>query len=130
MRPPHVDESNVVGIGIYDVPIKDCDVGATWLDIKANAQSSFVWSENNGGHWIALAGADVKTAYMTPEVFSSTDLFIPPNGSRDNMLIPLEQDPPESLLYRKVIVPPLMPANLKSVTDIARKTAIEAIEGC
>ncbi|SCW38208.1 Cytochrome P450 [Sphingobium faniae] len=128
-RPAHVSESTVMDIDIYNIPVVDCDVGATWLDIKARAPSPVIWSEYNGGHWIALHGADVKTAFMTPAIFSSTDIFIPPNGSRDNVLIPLEQDPPESLLYRKVIVPPLMPGNLAPVTDIARKTAIELIEG-
>lgn len=128
-RPAHVRPDQIMDLDIYDIPIVDCDVGKTWLGIKAAAPSPVFWTGLNGGHWVVLNGADVKSVYMTPAVFSSEDVFIPPNGSRDNILIPLEQDPPESLMYRKVVVPPLMPGNLASVTQVARDTAIELIEG-
>ena len=128
-RPAHVPKQLVMDIDIYKIDVKDRDIGRTWLDIKARAPGPVVWTDRNGGHWIPLTGKDVKTVYTNYEAFSSQDIFIPPNGSRDNMLIPLEQDPPESLLYRKIIVPPLMPGNLTEVTQVARDKAIELIEG-
>ena len=128
-RPAHVPDRLVMDIDIYDIDIKERDVGTSWLAIKAKAPGPVVWTDHNGGHWIPLTGKDVKTVYTTFDTFSSQDIFIPPNGSRDNMLIPLEQDPPESLLYRKVIVPPLMPNNLTEVTQVARDQAISLIEG-
>jgi cytochrome P450 len=128
-RPAHVPEDLVMDLDIYDVVLKEDDLATTWLEIKETAPAPVFWTDRNEGHWVILDGRDIEKVYSSPEIFSSQDIFIPPNGSRDNVLIPLEMDPPESIKYRKVIQSAMMPSAIVALVERARDESIAIIEG-
>lgn len=128
LRPAHVPDALVMDFDCYDIDVPDEDVAAFWLDLKRKAPAPVFWTDRNGGHWVLLNGLDVQRAYSDYATFSNQDIFIPPNGSRENLLIPLEQDPPVSLRYRKIIIPPLMPARIVDVVEDARRKTISIVE--
>ncbi|SCW37962.1 Cytochrome P450 [Sphingobium faniae] len=115
-------------LDIYDVALRDEDLARTWLDLKEAAPGPVFWTDRNEGHWTILDGRDVERVYTSPDVFSSIDIFIPPNGSRDNVLIPLEMDPPQSIKYRKVIQAAMMPGAIGALVERARSESIAIIE--
>ncbi|MET4898513.1 cytochrome P450 [Sphingomonadaceae bacterium jetA1] len=129
VRPAHVPDHLVTDFDLYDVPIIDADLGKSWAALKKRVPGSTFWSDRHEGYWTVLAGRDVEQVYTRAETFSSADIFIPPNGSREHALIPLELDPPESLKYRRVIQTQLMPAALDDLAETARGEMIDLIDG-
>ena len=127
-RPSHIPARLVYDFDLYNYATPNQDVAASWQHLKTQAPGPVFWTDRNGGHWVVLEGEDVKRFYSDYTVFSNQDIFVPPNGSRDNRLIPLELDPPESLLYRKHIVAPMMPSQLIEPIKAVHTLMTEIVE--
>ncbi|MFC5463093.1 cytochrome P450 [Massilia niabensis] len=127
-RPDHVPPHLVLDFDCYNIGGSFDDLQVAWLALKEKAPSGIFWTPRNRGHWVVLNGADIEKVYSDYSRFSSEDIFIPPNGSRGNALIPQEMNPPASLAYRSVMLRPLMPANLGHLEGQVRKRAAHLVE--
>src|SRR5437879_304223 len=89
------------------------------------------WSPYNGGHWVLSRRDYLAEAFADPERFCSTqgasvDKVVNPHEPR---LAPIETDPPQQQLYRKLFSPAFVATALKEREREARALAIELIEG-
>lgn len=89
------------------------------------------WSPYNGGHWILARRAILAEAFADPERFcssqgASVDKVIKPHEPR---LAPIESDPPEQQVFRKLFAPAFVSTALKEREKEARALAIELVEG-
>jgi cytochrome P450 len=127
--PQHVPASLHHDFDFYHVATADGDLFRSWMEVKSKAPGPVFWTPHNGGHWVATGGREVETIYTDYERFSNVDIFIPPNGSRENAMLPQEMDPPESLAYRSIILRPLMPAQVSLMEGKIRARTIDLVEG-
>ncbi|MBF6207384.1 cytochrome P450 [Nocardia abscessus] len=73
-----------------------------WLALRAETPDVF-YTPRNGGHWVAV-GTDAITAILrTPSTFSNSNQLIPKRDAMPRM-IPESLDPPEHLLYRRLMM--------------------------
>jgi cytochrome P450 len=82
------------------------------------------YSEKFGGFYIVSRYAHVKEVAMNAEVFSvASGISIPPVelGSDDDILIPLEMDPPQHTQYRKILLPFLTSAEVRKHEESIRQ---------
>lgn len=93
----------VYDFDFYGDPLIRRDVHAAYLELKAKAPP-FFWTPRNGGHWVALASADVLHMMQHPESFSNRQLAIPAAVDAPRM-IPESLDPPEHKRYRQFLRP-------------------------
>jgi cytochrome P450 len=80
---------------------------------RARGQRAF-FSTNHGGYWVLTHAEDIRVAFQTPEVFSSSQVAIP-HGAYPRTLRPLMLDPPDHGLYRQPL------AKLFSPPSVARR---------
>jgi cytochrome P450 len=114
--PDHVPKNLVFDIDLYNLPQPMEDFQIAWSNVRKAAPGGIVWTPRNGGHWIVLRGAAVAEVQSDYKRFSNHHVMIPANTERAFPLLPLELDPPESLGFRRVILPPLMPNMLDALT--------------
>jgi cytochrome P450 len=88
---------------MYGDPLLADNVHEGYLKLKEKAPP-FFWTPRNGGHWMALASADVLHIMQHPEHFSNRQLSIPANPDAPRM-IPESLDPPEHRKYRQFLRP-------------------------
>jgi len=92
-----------------------------WLQMRAEAPDVF-WTDLNGGHWVAI-GADAITKILrTPAVFSNSMQLIPKQANMPRM-IPESLDPPEHLLYRRLLMTYFEPKALEYLREKAVEMA-------
>lgn len=99
-------------------------------DIFFKVGEVHVRSAGLGGNWVVTRHALQEEILLDPARFSSHLAIGFSRLIGDNWpLVPLELDPPEQGLYRKVIAPWFSPARAKALGDDIRALAVRLIEG-
>lgn len=97
-------------------------------DVFFKAGESHVRSSGLGGNWVVTRYAQQQEVLLDPGRFSS---HLAIGFSRligdDWPLVPLELDPPEHALYRKLIAPWLSPSRARTLQEEIRVLAIDLI---
>ena len=113
--PAHVPGERVVHFDFYNDQRLQGDIHDGLMALRAEAPGMF-WTPANGGHWVILDPNTISTILRTPKLFSSRQLQIPPRPDAP-VMIPESLDPPEHLLYRRLMMSwfePRQIAHLKS----------------
>ena len=100
--PDHVAPDRIVDFDYHDDPRLAADIHDGLLALKAEAPGIF-WTPANGGHWVVSDSDLMSKILKTPALFSSRQLQIPPRDDAPRM-IPESLDPPEHLLYRRLMM--------------------------
>lgn len=79
-------------------------------------------SSQHGGYWLVTGYEQVKEIYRDHDTFSSGHTNIPRIPGQDSPMLPLETDPPEHSVYRKLLTPLFSPPRMRSL-----EAEIEAI---
>jgi cytochrome P450 len=75
-----------------------------------------------GGFWVFTRYEDVRTAFQAPEIFKQWNAGIPANPFT-KIYKPLYLDPPEHMLWRRLLVPIFAPRQVARLETILRATA-------
>jgi cytochrome P450 len=75
-----------------------------------------------GGFWVFTRYEDVRTAFQSPEIFKQWNAGIPANPFT-KIYKPLYLDPPEHMLWRRLLVPIFAPRQVARLEKIVRDTA-------
>lgn len=128
--PDHVPEALVVDFDGFR-PVRG---EATYHEAYAREHAAGVpgifWSPHNGGHWVLARREYLAEAFADPSRFcssqgASVDKVMQPDQPR---LAPIETDPPQQQIYRKLFSPAFMATALKAREQEARALAIELVE--
>ena len=123
--PTHVPEHLVFDFDIYDDPRILQDVQGSYAATLADAPDVF-WSRLNGGHWIAKSFDAISRIVTDPEHFSVREMQIP-RVENPPFFIPLSLDPPESLPYRRAMMPMFGPVAIKALEPRIREWAAQMV---
>lgn len=100
--PSHVADSQVVDFDIYlDSHMRE-DLHMGLRRLHSVAPDVF-YTPRNGGHWVVTRMDQMTKILQDPEHFSNRELTIPKSNS-NNVMIPLNLDPPDHLQYRIVLM--------------------------
>ena len=124
--PDHIPVSLVRDFDFFAPPGAEDDVQQAWKRVQDESPDVF-WTPRNGGHWIATRAEDIHEVQTNFERYSQRVLTLPvdPNGYR---LIPVNIDPPEHGLYRKIIMPAFLPRAIDRLDADIRQVAMEVID--
>jgi len=98
--PPHVPEHLVFDFDMYNPPNLSQGVQQAWAALQGPNVPDIVWTQRNGGHWIATRAKIIREAYENHQYFSSKCPFIPREVGEAYDFIPTSMDPPEQRKYR------------------------------
>lgn len=79
------------------------------------------------GFWVLTRLADIRAAYQTPELFSSSAIM-PIDPDPQYMLVPEMLDPPVHTMWRQFLAPHFSPAAIAKMEGPIRRRCIELIE--
>ena len=122
--PSHVPPELVVDIDLFDIPGGDVDPPAAWREFQGKGPLAF--SGRNGGYWVATCGEDIPKLFRDFEHLSSRKIVIP---QPDNLMLPIQADPPVHKHYRSTINPMLGNEAVEGRSADIRALTIELIEG-
>ncbi|MEQ1873726.1 MAG: cytochrome P450 [Ilumatobacteraceae bacterium] len=87
------------------------------------------YSENYGGFWILTSYADIKEVASDDLRFSSANgLTVPDKKNVGQRSIPIEMDPPDFLMFRRILHPMLSPAAVDRMTPVIERFVHGAID--
>lgn len=109
--PAHVSQDRIVSFDFYNDPRLQDDPHDGLMKLRDEAPGVF-WTPANGGHWVVLDPDAISTVLRSPKDFSSRQLQIPPRPDAPRM-IPESLDPPEHLLYRRLMMSWFEPGRIK-----------------
>jgi cytochrome P450 len=101
------------------------DIHAVWKNVQDSMPPIF-WTPRHGGHWVLTRFKEIQEATMNPAVFSNRENQLP--FGITPTFVPVNADPPEHGMFRRLLMPWFSPARIALVTDRARGTAIDIIE--
>jgi cytochrome P450 len=119
--PSHVDPARVREYDIYLDDIFKDDPHLAFVKMRESLPGVF-WAPANGGHWVVLDPKVMDKVLKTPEYFSCTQTSIPAREDAPRM-IPMSLDPPEHLLYRRLMMSYFEPRSIERLEDSVRKRA-------
>lgn len=123
--PSHIPPHLVFDFDIYADPRIEEDVQGTYATALEDAPDIF-WTRANGGHWIVKSFEAISAIVTDPEHFSVREMQIP-RVENPPMFIPLSLDPPESLPYRKAMMPMFGATAIKALEPRIRHWAVQMI---
>ncbi|HEY2401955.1 MAG TPA: cytochrome P450, partial [Steroidobacteraceae bacterium] len=126
--PAHVPADRVFDFDIYNPPGAEQDFHLALKRLHDEGYPDIFWSPRNGGHWIAIRGADIHTIFADYAHFSSTTLTVPKSSAPPVPLYPIFADPPQHTLYRSLINPSFSPKAVAGLEAKARALAIKLVE--
>lgn len=128
--PAHVPESLVVDFDGYRPMQGEAVYHEAYVREQAKGIPDIFWSPYNGGHWIIARRAYLAEAFADPSRFTSAqgasvDKVMQPDEPR---LAPIELDPPQQQVFRKLFSPAFMATALKAREAEARALAVKLVE--
>jgi camphor 5-monooxygenase len=127
-RPAHVPEHLVVDFDVYDPERRADAYHAAFVDFQAATPHPLVWSERNGGHWIAVPGQVVLDVFADHGRFSSRNFFVPPEPNPPFMGA-MRLDPPHHGPFRIFLNTGLSPKVIRAREAKIREMAAGLIDG-
>jgi cytochrome P450 len=126
--PDHVPPHLVFPFDIYNDQRINQDVQGSYVEALAEAPDIF-WTPLNGGHWMVKGFDAIQSVVTDPEHFSVREMQIP-RVENPPFFIPLSLDPPESLPFRRAMMPMFGPVAVKALEPRIREwagTIIDAV---
>ncbi|WP_397589373.1 cytochrome P450 [Sphingorhabdus sp.] len=128
-HPQHVPADVVRDFDFYNLPGlvngSSADIHNLWKNVQDTMPDIF-WTPRNGGHWVLTRYKDMFDMVLKPGIFSNRENQIPLGGAP--FFVPVNLDPPEHGIFRKLMMPFFSPASLEKATTKARSTAVDIIE--
>jgi cytochrome P450 len=128
-RPAHVAPERMIDYDVYmgGVPVTASDLHAGLYKMAEQHGRGMFWTPHNGGHWFINDYELLFEAARQPELFSSTEMTIPP-VPEEPRLIPLFLDPPEHGLFRAPLVRQFTPGKMFAMEAGIRDFTNELID--
>lgn len=126
--PTHVPPDRVIGYDVFSVDAPDGDFAGAMVRLRNSGLPRLFWTPRNGGHWVALNGEDIRHVLERPDVFSSRAMRVPKEANPNPPMMPLMIDPPDHVLYRRLIAPAMTPAAVRRLEARARTLAVSLID--
>jgi cytochrome P450 len=126
--PSHVPTDRIVDHDVFSVDAPDGDFAAAWVRLRCSGIARLFWTPRNGGHWVGLDGGDIRRILEDPATFSSRAMRVPKEANPDPPMMPLMVDPPDHILYRRLIAPAMTPAAVRQLEAGARSLAVSLID--
>lgn len=128
-RPAHIPPERVVDYDVYRgaFPETTPDLHEGLYKLAEEYGRGIYWTPHNGGHWFINDFELLFDAARQPELFSSTEMTIPP-VPEEPRLIPLYLDPPEHGLFRAPLMRQFTPGKMAAMEDGIRAFANELID--
>jgi cytochrome P450 len=127
--PTHVPADRIVDCDVFAVDAPDGDFAGAMVRLRGAMPARLVWTQRNGGHWLALDGEQIRQILEQPELFSSRAMRVPKAANPVPPMMPLMVDPPDHTIYRRLIAPAMTPAEVRRLEHRARELSIQLIEG-
>jgi cytochrome P450 len=128
--PDHIAPSRIIDYDVYDgeryAPSGNLHEGLHAL-AEEHGRGIF-WTPHNGGHWFINDHELLFEAARRPELFSSTEMTIPPVPVEPK-LIPLFLDPPIHGIFRAPLMKEFTPGKMAQMEPSIRQFASELIDG-
>lgn len=100
--PAHIPQHLVFDFDMYNPPNLSQGAQEAWATLQGPGIPDIVWTQRNGGHWIASRAKLIREAYENPQIFSSQCPFIPREAGEAYDFIPTSMDPPEQRKWRAI----------------------------
>lgn len=85
-------------------------------------------SSHYGGHWVVTKYEDIHDILRNPSVFSSESVNVPGTIGQDGPMIPIEVDPPDHGIYRKLVNPLFSPKRMADLEPQIRDIVTKLID--
>ena len=121
---PHVPPELVVDIDIFDIPGGHEDPATAWRSYQG--KGPIVFSPRFGGYWVVACAEDMPKLYRDTEHLSNRQVTVPHFG--DDVLLPIQADPPMHAKYRSVINPLLSKQAVEARSPAVRELTVSLIE--
>lgn len=118
-----------VDFDIFSPPGAREDFHGAWKQLQDEAGSDLVWTDRNGGHWIATDGPLIKEMLADSVKFSSRVIFIPKQRGEHYNMLPITLDPPHHQPFRNLLNPGLSPSAVHNILSDIRDLSIGLIDG-
>lgn len=121
-RPDHVPAELVIDYNAFGTE----SIDELHVKIEKWRQlGSLLWTDHNGGHWVALSMGVCREVLSSPERFHSSE---PRKGVtvievERPLSIPIEMDGAEHRQYRRVLLPLFTPKRVRILEDTVREVA-------
>lgn len=114
----------------YDFDIHSPEIADTVYDVYAEMREKcpVAHSPHYGGHWVATKYDAIHEVLRNPGVFSSESVNVPGTIGQDGPMIPIEVDPPDHQIYRKLINPLFSPKRMADLEPRIREITNELID--
>lgn len=114
----------------FDFDIHSPEIADNVYDIYAEMRSAcpVAHSSHYGGHWVVTRYADIHEILRNPKVFSSESVNVPGTIGQEGPMIPIEIDPPDHSVYRRLINPLFSPKRMADIEPRIRAIANELID--
>lgn len=126
--PAHVPPERVVDYDVFAVDAPDGDFAGAMVRLRDSDVPPLFWTQRNGGHWVALQAGMIRRILEDPTTFSSRAMRVPKAANPDPPMMPLMVDPPDHVIYRRLIAPAMTPAEVRRLERRARDLSIRLIE--
>lgn len=128
-RPAHIPPSRVVDYDVYRGALPDTasELHEGLYSLGEQYGRGIFWTPHNGGHWFINDFELLFEAARKPELFSSTEMTIPPVPVEPR-LIPLFLDPPEHGLFRAPLMRQFTPGRILAMEAGIRAFTNELID--
>lgn len=124
--PAHVAADRVVLFDIYDDARLKQNLHQDYAALVAGTPDVF-YTPLNGGHWVVTRHAVAENVLQDYEHFSAKEMQIP-RVEHPHALIPLNLDPPESIPYRRLLMPHFSPKAVAEMEDNVRALAVRLVD--
>ena len=128
-RPAHIPAERVIDYDVYRGAFPGTASGLHdgLYQLAEQHGRGIFWTPHNGGHWFINDFELLFDAARQPELFSSTEMTIPP-VPEEPRLIPLFLDPPEHGLFRAPLMRQFTPGKMAGMEDGIRSFTNELID--
>jgi cytochrome P450 len=128
-RPAHIAPERVVDYDVYRGAFPDTsrDLHEGLFRLGEESGRGIFWTPHNGGHWFINDYELLFSAARQPELFSSTEMTIPPVPVEPK-LIPLFLDPPQHALFRVPLMRQFTPGKVAAMETGIRAFTNELID--